>query len=483
MEQYKDFFKDKKITVMGLGLLGRGVGDVKFLAECGADLIVTDLKNKEELKESLEPLKEFSNITYTLGEHRLEDFRNRNMVIKAAGVPLDSLYIDEARKNNIPIEMSTALFARLSGATIVGITGTRGKSTVTHLLHEVLQAAIKNQPSLMFQKVVLGGNVRGVSTLAMLPYVKSGDIAVLELDSWQLQGFGESKSSPHISAFTTFLSDHLNYYRGDIQKYFEDKANIFAFHEDDDVLIMGKDVAPIIRERYKNEIKSKKIIADPNNLSKDWELLMFGEHNRYNASIVLEIARELGVSDDVTREVFRTFKGVPGRLEFVKEVNGVTFYNDTTATTPDATLAALKALSRHETRNMKSETGDLAPCFTPHIVLVMGGADKNLDITKLSEALPEYCKKVVMLPGTGTDKILETCNAQRVTPESNASCFMLHGTQTHLVYSMSEAVREAIKETESGDIVLLSPAFASFGLFKNEFDRGEKFLEEIKKMI
>src|SRR5512133_3938987 len=153
-------FRGKKITGMGLGLLGRGVGDARYLAECGAELIVTDLKSREELAESVAQLAEFKNITFVLGEHRLEDFRNRDFILKAAGVPLDSIYIAEAESHAIPIRMSADLFAEISGVTCVGITGTRGKSTVAHMLYAILKEAGK--------QVLLGGNVRGVSTLALL---------------------------------------------------------------------------------------------------------------------------------------------------------------------------------------------------------------------------------------------------------------------------------------------------------------------------
>ena len=154
MEAYKAFFEGKRVTLMGLGLLGRGVGDARFLAQCGAELIVTDLKSEAELADSLAQLKEFKNITYHLDGHSIEDFRNRDMIIKAAGVPLDSPYIAEARKSGIPVRMSADLFAQLSGAVIVGVTGTRGKSTVTHLIAHILKTAGHH--------VLLGGNVRGI---------------------------------------------------------------------------------------------------------------------------------------------------------------------------------------------------------------------------------------------------------------------------------------------------------------------------------
>src|SRR3989344_1006003 len=182
---YKDFFNSKRITLMGLGLLGRGVGDAEFLVSCGAKLTITDRKTKKELAPSLERLAAYPSIAYMLGEHRLKDFEHADMIIKAAGVPLHSPYIEAAKNAGVPVYMSTALFAKFAhevGATIVGVTGTRGKSTVAHLIYQTIIHA--------GQRAHLGGNIRGLSTLSILPKVATADIVVLELDSWQLQGFG-----------------------------------------------------------------------------------------------------------------------------------------------------------------------------------------------------------------------------------------------------------------------------------------------------
>src|SRR3989344_6821165 len=245
------YFRGKKITIMGLGLLGRGVGDARYLAECGAELIVTDLKTQEALAESVEQLKEFPNIQFILGEHRLEDFRNRDFILKAAGVPVDSPYIAAAGKNGIPVRMSADLFAELSGIPCIGVTGTRGKSTVAHLIAAILKEAGK--------PAVLGGNVRGVSTLALLNEVTPEHTAILELDSWQLQGWGEAQMSPHIAVFVTLYQDHLNYYHNDLDAYLADKANIFLYQKPEDTLILGKQCAPTIIDRYGERIESKTI--------------------------------------------------------------------------------------------------------------------------------------------------------------------------------------------------------------------------------
>ena len=426
-------FRDKRVTVMGLGLLGRGVGDARFLAECGAELIVTDLKTHEQLADSVAQLEAFSNITFVLGEHRLEDFKNRDFILKAAGVPLDSLYIAEAKKNDIPVRMSADLFAEISGIPIIGVTGTRGKSTVTHMVHTILKEAGK--------KVVLGGNVRGISTLALLEEVTPQHLAVLELDSWQLQGFSEMRLSPHIAVFTTLYPDHRNYYKNNLETYLADKANIFLYQTEEDIFILGKQCAPTIIDRYGEMIESKTLVVDETKLPDTWTLVIPGLHNRYNAALALAAARAQGIDDAISRKALESFTGVPGRLECVREVNGVKVYNDTTATTPEATLAALRALDTS----------------AKNLVLIMGGADKDLDMNTLLYEIPNYTKRVILLSGTGTSRVLEFLPGASVFDD------------------LAKAVHEAFVGAVPGDTILFSPAFASFGMFKNEYDRGDQF--------
>ncbi|MEX1026561.1 MAG: UDP-N-acetylmuramoyl-L-alanine--D-glutamate ligase [Candidatus Paceibacterota bacterium] len=442
MEQYTQYFKGKRITLMGLGLLGRGIGDARFLAKQGARVLVTDLKTEEELAESVEQLREYKNISLVLGEHREKDFTNTDLVIKAAGVPLDSPYIQAASSAGVPVTMSTSLFAEYTSATLIGVTGTRGKSTVTHLIADILECAGKT--------VFRGGNVQGVSTLEHLPESTEDEIAVLELDSWQLQGFGEAEVSPHIAVFTTFMSDHMNYYHGDTDRYLDDKANIFKYQIETDVLVLGEQCAGRVQEAYPN-IQSRVIVASADDVPDDWSLPLPGDHNRANIACALKAVESFEIANDVVREVVERFTGVPGRLEYIRDVNGVKIYNDTTATTPDATTAALKALGSEK-----------------NIILIAGGNDKQLPIDELVELVPRYCKAVVWLPGTGTDSIKE-----RVARGKGTDAFDAEG--------MQEAVSRAFEIAQEGDVVLLSPGFASFGLFKNEYDRGEEFLKEVRK--
>lgn len=425
---------------MGLGLLGRGVGDAKYLASCGADLIVTDLKSEEALQDSLDALKEFSTITYRLGSHDESDFIGRDLIVKAAGVPLDSLYIATARKEGTPVRMSSDLFMEYAGIPTVGITGTRGKSTTTHMITAILREAGK--------KVLLGGNVRGVSTLSLLPEVTGEEIAVLELDSWQCQGLKEAKRSPHVAVFTTFFDDHLNYYKGDRDAYLADKANIFLYQTGIDTLVLGSQCAELIQEKYASEIQAHVVVAGSQDLRADWRLRIPGEHNRYDAAIAVEAARALGIPDEPIEQALSEFRGVPGRLELVREMKGISIYNDTTATTPDATLAALRAL----------DTGKKS------IVLLMGGADKGLVMDELLKELPKRTKKVVLLSGSGTDRVLGSIPG------------------APLYSTLEEAVKAAVTTADAGDSVVLSPAFASFGMFKNEYDRGDQFISIVQSL-
>ncbi len=480
---------------MGLGLLGRGVGDAEYLASVGAELTITDLKTKEQLADSLERLSFFKNITYVLGEHRLEDFQSCDMVLKAAGVPFDSLYIAEAKKNGIPVYMSGALFAKLSGVPVIAVTGSRGKSTTTQLIYHTLSRGTEGGT------VHLGGNVRGVSNLQLLKNVEDGDVAVMELDSWQLQGFGELEMSPHIAIFTSFLPDHMDYYfrkseqntevsssifergteaseayyrasersgqasldtsegatiassayREAMERYFDDKAFIFANQEPGDTFITTPAVFAHVEAYAKRKgctLVQDVVLTDASDVPVDWNIQIPGEHNLANIALAMEALRATTLPEDLIREGVESFTALPGRLEFLGEVKGVKIYNDNNATSPIATLAGLKAVAEEK-----------------NVLLIMGGSDKKLDMDPLLSELPKYAKEIILLPGTGTDTIKESLSSAVVAG------------------SMKDAVHAAFSMAESGDVILLSPAFASFGLFKNEYDRNDQFVALIKEKI
>jgi len=445
MKNWNEIFAGKKITVMGLGLLGRGIGDAAFLAAAGAEVIVTDRKSAADLATSVEQLQQYPNITFVLGEHRHEDFENRDFILVAAGVPTDSPYLETARAAGVPLKQSAAWFAELSGIPIVGITGTRGKSTVTHMIHHVLSQVTG-------EEILLGGNVRGLSNLQLLNQVKAESICVMELDSWQLQGWGWSHMSPMVAVFTNFMEDHLNYYHKDgmtkdeaMDLYFADKANIFQYQEDSGVLV----TTPEVFERAKGlagvTLGQAVVLADASIIPEDALLAMPGDHNRLNAALATEALKFLSLTEEEIFSGLASFAGVEGRLQLVRTIDNVRIYNDNNATTPAATAAGLAAL----------DSGN------HNIILIAGGADKAIDPAPLFQAIESHTKSVILVPGTGTETIVDAL------PDAT------------VVLDVEAAVAEARLQATAGDIILFSPAFASFGQFKNEYERNDVFLTAV----
>ena len=435
-ELYVDHFKSKRVTVMGLGLLGRGIGDTAFLAECEADIIVTDMKSQEELQAAVDTLALHNDIVYHLGGHTMQDFEKRDFVLKASGVPYDSEYVEHATSNNIPVYMSAALVSDIvmkadMGVTIIGVTGTRGKSTVTQLIAHILRTS--------GHSVRLGGNIRGVANLPLLKEIEEGDFLVLELDSWQLQGFGDLKISPNIAVFTSFMEDHMNYYKHDKERYFTDKAQIYRHQTEYDVLIASPQAASeiIMREQV--------AILIPESIH--FEMKLIGEHNQVGARLAYEAVSQCGLSGEEIKAAIATFSPVEGRLEDIGMYRGIRVFNDNNATTADATIAALQAIN--EEYNTKP-------------IIIIGGTDKGLSIASLEQELLVGAKACVFLEGTGTAR--------------------LNLSMSHLFATLSECIEYAFSIVEEGDIILFSPAFASFSSeFKNEYERNDAFVNEMKK--
>lgn len=437
MSDVMNYFKGKKVTVMGLGLLGRGLGDALFLAECGAEVIVTDLKTAEQLEESATLLRPYRNVTLVLGEHRFEDFEGRDLILVAAGVRMDSVYLATAAAAGSRLTMSGALLAKLADRPVIGVTGTRGKSTVTHLINHTLQQ--------VGVATILAGNVRGVSNLQRLKETEAAEVIVMELDSWQLQGFGWEGISPHIAVLTNLMPDHLNYY-SNMEEYFADKANIYKFQRAGDALIAGRAVA----DEWIATHPAAYGLTIPEPLPADWQLLIAGDHNRENAAQARAALAAYGLKDEQIKQAFETFGGVEGRLQYVKNLNGVDIYNDNNATTPAATIAALQAIAKDK-----------------NVVLICGGTDKGIELDELVAAIKTHVKHLVLYSGSGTEVLKAALRGEVECEEFE---------------TLRECVVVALRAATPGDVLLFSPAFSSFGKeYKNEYDRNDQFLSLVKE--
>lgn len=451
---------------MGIGLHGGGVATVRFFAEAGANVIATDMKSEKELAPSLAKLKDLKNIKFVLGQHRIEDFTNVDMVVKNPAALWNSKHIQAALKKKIPVEMDSSLFFEMCKLPIIGITGTKGKSTTSTLIVDILETAGKKVFAAgIGQKPVL-------DVLGEIGEDKKG-IVVFELSSWRLSALGRSGLSPHIAVITNFHRDHMNYYNS-MENYIADKKFIFSNQGPNDFLVLNYD-NKAMRELAK-EAKSKMVYFSSSKI--DCENCVFAEsgkityqsdldkkeicdlndvklqggHNLYNILAAVAATSAFGIPAGDICEAIKIFKGVPHRLELVRELKGVKYVNDTTATMPDAAIAGINSFSRP-------------------VILIAGGADKNLDFKEFAKVISEKVRKVILLKGEATEKLkseLKKIDAEKkIDSEFD---------------SMERAVIRAKCLSGPGDVVLLSPGAASFGLFLNEFDRGEKFREAVGKL-
>jgi len=472
-------FKDKRITVMGVGLHGGGVGVIKFLVAQGARVLATDLKRKEDLKDSLEMLKDLP-VEFILGEHRLEDFADTDMVIKNPGVPEDSKFLKAAKDRGVAIESDIGIFFELCPAPIIAVTGTKGKSTTASLLAHILEQH--------YPQVILAGNIRS-SVLEKLSEITKDTIVVLELSSWQLADAKNHKKSPYVAVITNLMQDHLNRYNGFFD-YVDDKKLIFKFQKEKDYLFLNYS-DPLLRDISKGAISRIYFYSvDGDNLLKEElpkfnqkarlgayaigkkifygaaqgeicelkDIKLIGRHNLSNVLAAVSVADLYNIPAEKIKMALKTFKGLEGRLQLIDEIGGIKYINDTTATAPDAAIAAINSIGEFYSAKKEAEPDN------KKIVLIAGGADKKLSFDEFTKIIAEKCKAVILLKGTATDKIEGLLNKS---------------LPIKIVSSMEKAIKLAAEEAAEGDIVLLSPGCASFGLFEHEFDRGRQFNEAV----
>ncbi len=253
------------------------------------------------------------------------------------------------------------------------------------------------------------------------------------------------------------MPDHMNYYKGSMEKYFDDKANIFKFQKKDltaqagDVLIIRPGMKKFIK---KSDAKGKFIVTNPKDVS-DWKFNVLGNHHRENLSAAFEVAKQFNIPISKIKKSVASFKDLEGRMQLLRVYKGIKIYNDNNATTPEATIAGLEALSPRPGLGEKK------------IILICGGADKNLPLDNFVKAVNKSCRAAVMIRGTGTERLLKDYKLR---------------VQNELVDNLKDAVMKALEIAKKGDIIILSPAFASFGMFNNEYERNDLFMKIIKNL-
>ncbi len=458
-----------RVLVMGLGVHGGGLGVARWLLRQGATVTVTDMASAERLAQPVAALEQTARecgaqVSYVLGEHRAEDFSSHEMLVVNPAVPPHSPWLALARSTGIRMETEMTLFFRCCPGPILGITGTKGKTTTTMLTGAILR---QQEPD-----TVVAGNLR-VSALEALDRMSATTPVVLELSSFQLMGLGEAGLSPAYAAVTNLSPDHLNYH-GTMMDYARAKQTIFRHQSAQGVAVLPEDLlhAPtgtdaaydwadaaatssgqvLMFSTRPGSSADCRITAQGQVMLHDEVLLdvddlqLPGTHNRENLLVAAALARSFGVSADNIRAAVRGFGGVEHRLETVRTLDGVRYINDTTATNPVAAQVALRS-------------------FDEPLVLLAGGAAKQLDTAAFARDIAQRVKVLVLLAGSATEQL-----QQEVAAQAGPHLRMLGPYD-----DFAAAIRAAQQAAESGDVVLLSPGCASFGMFHNEFHRGDEF--------
>jgi UDP-N-acetylmuramoylalanine--D-glutamate ligase len=422
--------RGRRVTVAGLGKFGGNIAAARWLIEQGAArVLVTDQSPPEKLADSVRQLDGLP-IEWRLGEHRTDDFTSADLIVASPAIKPDSTYLAAARHAGVPIVTEITLFIERCPATIVGVTGTKGKSTTTALLGRMLET--------QFQTFV-GGNI-GKSLLPDLPRIGKQDIVVLELSSFMLHYLRAMRWSPHVAVVTMVAADHLDWH-GSPAAYVQAKRTIVEFQRPDDFACLNEEC-----DLSRSFATAGTVVRFGTRGRKPFELTIPGPHNQLNAQAAFAAAGVLGVSWDAAQRAIRDFPGLPHRLALVHEADGVRYFDDSIATIPEAAVAALSA-------------------FPPKKVLqIVGGYDKGLPFTAMCGALHERAKAVLCI-GQTADHIANLM------------------TETHYVGAaevfrcgdLATAVKLAKREAKPGDIVLLSPGCASYGQFENFEQRGDEF--------
>ena len=439
-------FNGKRVTVMGLGRFGGGVGVTRWLARQGAHVLVTDSSPAEKLESSLAEIADLG-VELRLGEHVEADFTGADVVVVNPAVPESSSFVQAARRAGVPVTTEINLFVERCRAKCVGVTGSVGKSTTTAMIGHVLEHTLKSG------RVWVGGNL-GRSLLDALERICAHDVVVLELSSFQLERVPAVAWSPQVAVITNLSPNHLDWH-GDFAAYAAAKLNIVRFQDAArDAIVLGP-----------SEELQKCFAGARGSLTGVWRyglgddatpgaqrdgerlgwadvrLAIPGRHNLENAAAAMTVAHALGVDMRAAIEALASFGGLEHRLQRVVERDGVTYFNDSKSTTPEAAITAMTAID--------------APLF-----VILGGYDKGSDLTAMAQVAAQRAKLAACVGKTG---------------RTIAAAVEAAGGQAVFFDDFAAAVVACRDQAAAGDVVLLSPGCASWDMFSDYRVRGEEF--------
>ena len=452
LEEFNQYIQFRKIAIIGLGV--SNIPLIDYLYNKKARVTVFDDRNIEEIpKEIMDKITNY-NFEFSFGPNSLEKLKGFDMILRSPScLPTKPELVKEAERGAI-VTSEIELLMKMCPGKIIGVTGSDGKTTTTSMIYAILKEAGLN--------AYLGGNI-GVPLFTKLEEMKPQDIIVLELSSFQLMGM---EVSPDISVITNITPNHLNIHK-DYEEYIDSKKNIYRFQDENGIVVLNYDNE--ITRKCANEVKGKVIffsskeklengfIVDENVIKKcedkvrthildTKDLILRGKHNYQNVCTALAATNSL-VDINIAIKAVKNFKPVEHRIEFIREIDNVKWYNDSASSSPTRTLSGLNA-------------------FDEDIILIAGGYDKNLDYTPLAKTIVEKVKTLILI-GQTAGKIFDAVKKELENQNKKLDIYMCD--------TLENTIEIAKKSAKPGQVVLFSPASASFDMFKNFADRGNKF--------
>ena len=459
LEEFNNYIRFRKVAVIGLGVSNLPLLD--YLHEQKARVTVFDQRNIDDIsKEIMDKITDYS-FEFSLGNNYLSNLKGFDLIFRSPScLPTVPELVEEANRGAI-VTTEIEMLIEMCPCKVIGVTGSDGKTTTTSLIYSILKKAGYN--------AWLGGNI-GIPLFTKLPEMKEEDIVVLELSSFQLMGM---KISPEISVITNITPNHLNIHK-DYEEYIDAKKNIFKYQTEEGIVVLnydneitrecGKEAnGKVIYFSSKEKLDDGYIVDDKKIKQCDDKIRKFildtsevklrGTHNFENIATAIAATATL-VDIDKAVEAVKEFESVEHRLEFVKEIDGVKWYNDSVSSSPTRTIAGLYS-------------------YDENIVLIAGGYDKNLDYKPIAKPIVEKVKSLILL-GQTSGKIFDSVKEE----------LELQGKTLpiHMCESLQETIEIAKREAKPGDVVLFSPASASFDMFKNFEERGNKFKELVNNL-
>ena len=456
LEEFNNYIRFRKVAVIGLGV--SNIPLIDYLHDQKAKVTVFDQRNIDDIsKDVMDKITQYA-FEFSLGENYLSNLKGFDLIFRSPScLPTVPELQEEADRGAI-VTTEIEMLIEMCPGKVIGVTGSDGKTTTTSLIYSILKKA--------GYTAWLGGNI-GTPLFTKLPEMKEEDIVVLELSSFQLMGM---KISPSISVITNITPNHLNVHK-DYEEYIEAKKNIFKYQTEDGILVLnydneitrkcaeeanGKVIFFSSKEKLDDGyIVDEKMIKECNDKIRKYildtsEVKLRGNHNYENIATAIAATKTL-VDIDVAVEAIKEFNSVEHRLEFVREIDGVKWYNDSVSSSPTRTIAGLYS-------------------YDENIVLIAGGYDKNLDYTPIAKPIVEKVKCLILI-GQTSGKIFESVKEELENQGKELPIYMCN--------TLQETIDIAKKQSKAGDIVLFSPASASFDMFKNFADRGNQF----KKLV